>query len=211
MYSTNSVITYPVSTKTHYPATDSQYNSHDLPGIQKANSDDSILLHAIASGSTTAMTQFYKKYHNAVVTFTMRHLSNRQDCLDVLNDVMLTVWTRAGSFAGRSQARTWLLAITYHKIMDFFRRHQRDLLLNKGVRDMMQADSAASDPDNTIDSAKLINACMEKLSAAHREVIHLAFYEDLSCKEIAEIISCPVGTVKTRLMHARSHLKRMLK
>jgi len=185
-----------------------QVSSRDLSNRQDLDVDDILLIQDIALSSTVALTQFYKKHESTVTAFALRYLSNQQDCMDILNEVMLTVWTSAGSYAARSKVRTWLLSITYHKIMDYFRRQQRELISCKNFNDSLPVDNV--DLNETIDSIETIKICLNKLSPTHREIIHLAFFEDLSCNEIAEILACPIGTVKTRLMHARIHLKRML-
>jgi len=58
--------------------------------------------------------------------------------------------------------------------------------------------------------AELVRRCIERLSEDHRMVVHLAFYEDMSYTEIAEIAASPVGTIKTRMFHAKQSLKRCL-
>jgi RNA polymerase sigma-70 factor (ECF subfamily) len=54
--------------------------------------------------------------------------------------------------------------------------------------------------------SEIIRACLERLSAAHREVIDLVYYQEKSIEEVAEIVGAPVGTVKTRMFHARKRL-----
>ena len=59
--------------------------------------------------------------------------------------------------------------------------------------------------------SEFLRQCLKKLSDIHREIIHLAFFEDLSYKEISEIAECPEGTVKTRMYHAKEALKPCIK
>jgi RNA polymerase sigma-70 factor (ECF subfamily) len=60
------------------------------------------------------------------------------------------------------------------------------------------------------DDADMIQNCMKKLSGTHREVIHLAFFEDMHYQEIAQVSDCPEGTIKTRVFHAKQALKKCL-
>ena len=55
-----------------------------------------------------------------------------------------------------------------------------------------------------------IQHCMEKLSSDHRQVVHLAYFEDLSYREIGELMGSPEGTIKVRMFHAKQALKRCL-
>jgi len=74
----------------------------------------------------------------------------------------------------------------------------------------------ADDEANPLEALELsqdavhLKDCIAKLSETHRRMIHLAFYEDLSYREICEIEGCPVGTVKTRILHAKKLLMRDL-
>jgi len=100
---------------------------------------------------------------------------------DIVHETMLEVWRRADRFQGRSSLKSWMFSIARNKSIDKNRKLSR-LSYTDDVPEM----------------------------AAHRRMIHLAFYEDLSYREIAEIEGCPIGTVKTRILHAKKLLMRKL-
>ena len=122
---------------------------------------------------------------------------------------MLEVWRGASRFQGKSRVGTWLLGITHNKVVDYFRKNGRHL-----------ADELEDEPDeqgNTVDDcisamqqSKWIRYCMDRLSDDHRQVAHLAFFEELPYNEIAAILDCPQGTVKTRMFHAKRNLVKCL-
>lgn len=157
------------------------------------------------------MNRFFQRHHQAVYAFALRRLNEPADASDVLNDVMLQVWRSADRFAGQSKVTTWLLGIANHKILDIYRRRGRHDYdeLDDSYEDE-NADNAETDIALAQD-ANMIKHCMDKLSAAHREVVHLAFYEDMAYPDIAEVLDCPTGTIKTRMMHAKKNLKRCLR
>jgi RNA polymerase sigma-70 factor (ECF subfamily) len=172
--------------------------------------DDHELITAIAAGSEAAMNEFFQRHHKMVYAFALRRLTDGADAADVLNDVMLQVWRGASRYAGDAKVTTWLLGIANHKIMDIFRqraRHDHDELdesyEGQSTGDATSAIAASQD-------AELIKRCMDKLSGAHREVVHLAFFEDMAYPDIAEALQIPAGTVKTRMMHAKQNIKRCL-
>ena len=172
--------------------------------------DDLSLIQSIAAGSEQAMNQFFQRHHQSVYTFALRRLNEPADAADVLNDVMLQVWRGADRFAGQSKVTTWLLGIANHKIMDIYRkRKQHDYEeLDHNCEDHHAANEGF---DITLaQDAAMIKLCMDKLSEAHREVVHLTFFEDMSYPDIAKVVGCPPGTVKTRMMHAKKNLKRCL-
>ncbi len=173
--------------------------------------DDTQLLAAIAAGDMPAMTAFYRRHESRVYRFVLSKLNDSFAAADILNDVMMEVWKSAGRFAGRSKVTTWLLGIANHKVLDHWRR--------KGAREFtelnehMADESPAANIEQTIDAAsdgKLLHLCMNRLSAEHREVLHLVFFEELGYTDIAGIINVPEGTVKSRVFHAKDLLKKQL-
>ena len=167
----------------------------------------------IAAGDERAMRSFYECHAQALYSFALRRLDEPADAADLLHEVMLEVWQKAGRYQGRSRVRTWLLGIANHKILDRLRalgraREREDDAVEPDDRPAatggaLAALAAAAD-------ARWVRHCLERLSAIHRQVMHLAFFQELSCGEIAEVLGCPAGTVKTRLMHARRKMKECL-
>lgn len=173
----------------------------------KESNDTAALLARIAQSDEAALKQFYQAHHARVYAFILRRLGDPAESADILNEVMMEIWRRADRFEGRSQALTWVLGIAHHKTLDALRR--------RGRREMVELDDAMPD-EKSVNAADLLTAaqnadsvrrCMEKLSDSHRLMVHLAFFEDLAYPEIARIVDCPVGTVKTRVFHAKRLLK----
>jgi RNA polymerase sigma-70 factor (ECF subfamily) len=166
------------------------------------------LLADIAGGSEAALAELYRRYHARIYSFIVRRVQNAADASDVLNEVMLEVWRHAESFQGRSQALTWILGIAHHRSIDCLRRRSPHPELEEGVEDNL-VDERDGVPEILMQQqdAALMRYCIEKLSDSHRTVVHLAFFQELSYTEIAKIIACPEGTVKTRMFHARQKLK----
>ena len=174
------------------------------------NDDDCTLLEHIAAGDIKAMNAFFNRHQHRVYAFALRRLNDPADAADVLNDVMLQVWQGAGRFANHSKVTTWLLAIANHKILDIYRKRGRNLYeeLDENI-----ADEGNDPPLLDILRAQhstLLARCLDKLPDRQRQVVHLAFYEDMSYQDIAATVNCPTGTVKTRMMHAKEKLKRCL-
>lgn len=168
------------------------------------------LLRRMAAGSEAALREFYQAFHTRVYGFALKRLRDPADAADVLNEVMLEAWRSASRFEGRSQVSTWLLGIAHHKIIDSLRRRKNQ------PQDELDPDLVEDDSPSAYEvivgkqDAAQLRLCLEGLSDAHRLIVHLAFFEDLAYEEIARIADCPVGTVKTRMYHARRLLKRCL-
>lgn len=168
------------------------------------------LLAAIAGGDESSMEELYGMYEKDVYAFARSRLDDPHAAADVVNEVMLTAWRSADRFRGGSKVRTWLLGIANNKILDLLRRrgrHVHDELDERLVDDSAQVGErivAAAQHSHSV------MTCLKALTDRHRQVVHLAFFEDLSYGEIAEIVDCPAGTVKTRMYHAKLSLKRCL-
>lgn len=167
------------------------------------------LVARIAVGDRDAFTRFYELYERRLFRFILSRLNDPFEAADIQNEVFLEVWRSAGRYQGRASVTSWLFGIAFHKSVDRMRRARPE------VHDD-QADERIDDapaPDEVLaaaENAEHVRRCLETLSAAHREVVVLAFFEDLSYVEIAAIVDCPEGTVKTRMYHAKQLLKRCL-
>ncbi len=169
------------------------------------------LLNQISQGRQSALKDFYHLFESRVFHYALSRLNDTGEAADVLNEVMMEVWKYAGRFEGRSKVSTWLLGITHHKVYDRFRKRKHTDL----QEDIDDYSNRLSDENQVtvenaligVENAQLVRQCMEKLSDAHREVIHLAFFEDMHYQDIASITKCPEGTVKTRVYHAKQALK----
>ena len=128
---------------------------------------------------------------------------------EVLNDTLMVVWERPDSFNGASKLSTWIFAIGYRKAMKAVRRQ------DEPVEDL-QADrraSLAAGPEESVAQSRthtLLIRAMGELSSDHRAVVDLTYFHEMGYREIAGILNCPVDTVKTRMFHARRHLRRKL-
>ena len=168
------------------------------------------LLEKIAAGDEEALNRFYQDHSKRVYNFAYQRLSDAVDAAEVLNQVMMDVWHNAGRFEGRSKVTTWLLGITHHKVIDVLRKRGR----NPG--EVLADDPEDENTPTAMDlmlrkqDAVHVRACLQHLSDDHRQVVHMVFFEELPYSEIAQIMDCPEGTVKTRMFHAKQRLKQCL-
>ncbi len=174
-----------------------------------AADDDLGLLARIAARDQQALADFYRRHESRVYSFALRRLSDPHAAADVVMETMMAVWNGAAGFRGGSQVTTWLLGIAHRKTVDLIRRRSRhdaeplDFDVADDSGDFAAALEAAED-------GAQLKRCIEALPGSQRDVLHLAFFEDLSYPEIARVVDCPEGTVKTRVFHAKKRLKRCL-
>lgn len=167
-------------------------------------------LEAVIRGSRQDFDQMYRRYYPRLMDFLIRVVNHRELAEEIVNDTMYTVWTSGSSFAGRSKVSTWIFGIAYKKALKRLLRNR-----HAGMESLDDTHELVADenPVHDADVARLkgaLNAALARLSPAHRSVVELTYLLDYSYEEIADIVGCPVNTVKTRMFHARAHLRRLL-
>ena len=171
--------------------------------------EDLLLVRRVAAGDIRAFEALYRIYHPRLTRFLINILRRPHLVEEALDDTMMVVWRRPGSFTGASKVSTWIFAIAYRTALKALSRldePQEDL-------DEDHRPSLDQDPEQALGGRqvrKLLLIAMDKLSSDHRVVVDLAYYHEAGYREIAEIMNCPVGTVKTRMFHARQRLKDLL-
>lgn len=164
---------------------------------------------AIVRGDEKAMQVFFNQHANEVYRYVLGRCGDATVAGDILNTVMLDVWRQAERFQGRSKVSTWLIGIARHKLIDHYRkerRHEHDEL-DAALEDTTPVSEQVIDAAHHAD---WVRHCIDRLGDLQRDIVHLAFYADMAYPEIAEIVDCPVGTVKSRMFHAREALRRCL-
>ena len=163
----------------------------------------------IGEGDISAFHELYRKYQPRLSRFLFNLVRHPHLVEEVLDDTMMVVWERGGSFKGESKLSTWIFAIAYRKAMRALLRHDAP------VEDVEaeNRESGEASPEDEYGSSKvhgLLRTAMEELSPDHRAVVDLTYFHELGYREIAEILGCPVDTVKTRMFYARRHLRRCI-
>jgi RNA polymerase sigma factor (sigma-70 family) len=188
---------------------------HGFPDSARAPRDardDNALIDRVAHGDIPAFESLFRRYRPRLRRFLAR-FSRRPHVIDeILNDTMFVIWRKAGTFNARSRASTWILGIALRRSLNAIRGIDRAQQLPAFDIDDIEAPAESGPEAQAVRSelrAELVRA-VESLSADHRAVVELTYFEGRSCAEVAAIVGCPVGTVKTRMMHARRRLRAQL-
>lgn len=163
----------------------------------------------IGQGDKSAFSALYREMEKPLFRFVSLKLNDPFQSGDILHDVFLEIWRNAGRFEGRSSAKTWMFGIAYRKVMDVFRRSARVEL----TEDMPEQEDDGPDAEAcllAVEESAHVRHCLGELKPQHRLAVELAFFEDLSYREIADVTQVPEGTVKTRVFHAKQLLLRCL-
>jgi RNA polymerase sigma-70 factor (ECF subfamily) len=177
--------------------------------VQPLALDEARLIARIVDGDLRAFERLYRIYHPRLTRFLINMLHRPHLVEEALNDTLMVVWRRPESYNGTSKVSTWIFAIAYRTALKARSRH------DEPVEDL-QAEyrpSPEPGPEQNLGRRQVqevLAGAMGQLSPEHRAVVDLTYFHEAGYREIAEILDCPVGTVKTRMHHARRHLKTML-
>lgn len=173
------------------------------------------LLLRIRSRDQAALGELYDRTSSQVYTTAYNMLRDPSDAEEVVGDVYQQVWEKSESYdPARGRVIAWLLTQAWTRAIDRQRRERR----HSRVLHLETSDMAAV-PDERVSSARLIDAldadnavarAFDQLSSAQREMVALAFYEDLSHPEIAERTGMAIGTVKSHIRRGLAALRKAL-
>ena len=167
------------------------------------------LLQRVATRDRVAFNALYAKYHPILSRYLTRIVRRPEMVEEVVSDTLFVVWQKAEQFEGRSKVSTWITGIAYLKGIKAI-----DRLRLQPEQQVAPADvEAMEEPQGLIGRLGLsdwLGAGLDAISADQRSVIELTYFQGRSYQEIAEIMDCPVNTVKTRMFHARRRLAKLL-
>ena len=171
--------------------------------------DDAALLARVAAHDGAALGALYDRHHASVRRFVAR--CTRHDVEDLVQETFLVAAGRAASFDGRASARPWLLGIAAHLLQ---RRNRGWARFSRALERLFDRDpEPAAPPDHALarsEASARVERALASLTEVRRVVLVMAEVEELPCEEIARALGVPVGTVWTRLHHARKALREAL-
>ena len=167
------------------------------------------LIGQVAKQDREAFSQLYDRCASLVFSLAMRMLSARSDAEDLLQEVFVQVWRQAGNYSEeRGSPEAWIINIARSRAIDKIRstrRMERSFVLTD--------DPARAEATDTVESAMggsearmTMNSALSNLPEAQRRVLELAYFDGLTQTEIADKLSEPLGTIKTRM---RSGIQRL--
>jgi RNA polymerase sigma-70 factor, ECF subfamily len=171
------------------------------------------LLERIAQRDESAFKQLYKAFSRKLFAYALRQMNDAAAAEEIVSDTLYEIWLNPTRFRGESQFSTWLIGIARNKTLMRLRSGRAEPV-REDVDDL--AEVLASEEAGAIEQIAgrerehHVRHCLERLSNEHRECVHLVFYEGMSLGEVAQVQSCPEGTIKTRMFHARQKLRNCL-
>lgn len=187
------------------------------PERQQEADADLAVVRRVQSGDVAAFDTLIRKYRERVYGIVYNLTSNREDASDLTQEAFIKAFQSINRFQGQSSFFTWLYKIAVNSALSHLRKNRlRSFFsLEKIQEDAASAeiisqltDKSGADRDAHLrELQEKLNEAMQKLSIKHRTVITLFEIDGLSHAEIAQVMECSEGTVRSRLHYAKQFLQ----
>ena len=184
-----------------------------LPWKSQANMtqpvDDLDLIRRMQAGDDDAVRDLYAQYGQRLYAYALRLTDDPATAEDVTQNTLVTAWRTARTFRGEGRLIAWLLGIVHHTAMKALRGSTH--YLDEVAEETVSEDQPSPEEQAQVkDERHWVRQGMQSLSPEHRAVLELIFYQELTLNEVAQVLGVPLGTVKSRLSYARTHLRGVL-
>ena len=182
----------------------------------EAPNPDLELLRRIAAGDSAALGELYDTHSGTLFALAFRILNNYTEAEDVLQEVFVQLWDKAGSFdAALGRPLGWLVALTRNKAIDRLRSSQRRAQLLEAASSELSLDareilSSTLDSAGASDEAAVVRSALGRLPDEQRKAIEMAFFGGMTQTEIATALGEPLGTIKARIRRGMLKLREEL-
>jgi len=172
------------------------------------------LISSVAQGDSQALEEIYIQYNTHIFNYLVRLIHEVSIAEEILQEVFLAVWNGAAKFRGGSSVKTWIFRIAHNQAVSWVRQYKskgEHLLVEEKMLEGLTIDHSTPEDDffSQWRSGQIITA-LDHLSENHRAVIELAYVHDFTYMEIADVLNCPTGTVKSRMSYALKQLRNSL-
>jgi RNA polymerase sigma-70 factor (ECF subfamily) len=192
------------------------------PDRQREADADLAIVRQVQEGEVAMFDQLVLKYRERVYGVVYNLTSNREDAADLTQDAFIKAFQSINRFQGQSSFFTWLYRIAINSTLTHLRKQRLRTFFSlekvdeddRASAEVIAALTDATGADRgafTHELQEKLNEAMQKLSIKHRTVITLFEIDGLSHQEIADVMNCSVGTVRSRLHYAKQLLQSELK
>lgn len=190
------------------------------PAREVEADSDAIIVQRVQAGEVDAFDQLILKYRERLFAIIYNLTANREDAADLTQDTFIKAFQSISRFKGKSSFFTWIYRIAVNTTYTYLRRNRlrrffsfetiNDELAPDEIVEALTAKSNLPREGAMRELQEKLNEALQTLSLKHRTVVILFEIESLSHQEIAEVMNCSVGTVRSRLHYAKQQLQAKL-
>ena len=182
------------------------------------NTDDKELISQCLDGQTESFGKLVERYQNRLYHTLFSIMGSEEDARDVAQETFVLAFQKLKSFRGDSAFYSWLFRIAFNASVSFRRKHRRTISSLDAAQEQSGIETVDDNPDSQptrsieVEEQQLaVRTALTQLADEFREVLALKEMEGLKYEQIAEIVGCPIGTVRSRIHRARHDLREKLR
>jgi len=178
------------------------------------------LIEKAKQGDMAAFEQIVIKYQSIIYNTALKISANTEDAYDISQEALLKIYKNIKYFEGKSKFSTWVYRIVTNTALDYIKKHRKGNVVSLNAEMGEDGDSYIDNmKDNALtpqehleseETKRLVHQALDKLNPNHRTVLVLRDINGLSYEEIAQVLMCSEGTVKSRINRARNALYEIL-
>ncbi len=173
------------------------------------HADEEVVAH-VQKGDTEAFGTLVERYEAKLLRYGRKFLARSEDIEDIVQDVFLSAYQNIRGFDTRARFSPWIYRIAHNAFVNEFRKHKRTRVVFVDF-DTLISHPVYEDPKlherEQAEIKQMIEKSLDKIPEKYREVLILYYSEDLSYKEIADVLQVPTGTVGVRIKRGKEALK----
>ena len=174
---------------------------------------DAVLVSRAREDDFRAFEELVRRYRNEVFRLAYHFIRNREDAWDISQEVFIKVYKSLHGFRGDAQFKTWVLRITANQCKDYWKKRRLHTVALSEALQAEDTSTSGASPGQGLEAEEIghaIEAALQKLSHKHRTAFILREFEGMTYEEMAQVMHCSLGTVMSRLFHARKKLQTTL-
>jgi RNA polymerase sigma-70 factor (ECF subfamily) len=178
------------------------------------NPEETILISRCQKGDQEALKEIFDQYHQKVYRVAYGVVREREEALDIVQEVFIKLYRSIRNFKGKSKFYTYLYRMAMNTAIDHSRKMKKSPFLSlDGMEGFQPTEREEKNPDHTFLRKELqerVKGALEKLPLDQKKALIFREVEGLSYQEMAESMGCSIGTVMSRLHYARKRIRELL-
>ena len=170
--------------------------------------EERLLILRSQQGDPIAFRQLIERVDRRLLYFITTLINDSEQALDVSQETWLSVFRQLPKLSAPEAFRTWVYKIAHGKSIELLRK-RRQL---SSTSELLKTPDTADSESGTLrlENIEFVHTALSRLALSHREVLSLHFMENMSIENMAEVLNCPPGKVKSRLYYARAAMRRVI-
>jgi RNA polymerase sigma-70 factor (ECF subfamily) len=170
---------------------------------------DETLMCKVRDGNLQLLGLLFERYQSPLLNFFLRLTSNRHLSEDLVQDVFFRILRFRHTFRDDTPFTTWMYQIARNVRVDAFRKRKPESEFQEGFESPADAAPSPADLASANQEEAILRQAMQRLSEDQRELLILTRYQNLKYEQVAQLLDCQPGTVKTRVFRAMQELKQL--